>query len=95
MPMSASSPGSSIHSVTVDGLELAYLAAGLDNDGPLAVCLHGFPDSAHTWRHLLPRLSDAGYRAVAPFLRGYAPSAVPADARLSRLCRVTCPAWLS
>ena len=79
--MSANSPGSSSHSVTIDGLELAYLAAGLDNDGPLAVCLHGFPDSAHTWRHLLPRLADAGYRAVAPFLRGYAPSAVPADGR--------------
>ena len=33
--------------------------------------MHGFPDTAHTWRHLLPRLADAGYRAVAPFLRGY------------------------
>lgn len=63
---------------TVDGLELAHLEVG---DGPLAVCLHGFPDSAWTWRHLLPALADAGYRAVAPFLRGYAPSAVPADGR--------------
>jgi pimeloyl-ACP methyl ester carboxylesterase len=63
---------------TIDGgLEVAYLACG--DDGPLAVCLHGFPDSAHTWRHLLPRLADAGYRAVAPWLRGYAPTAVPAD----------------
>ncbi|MFZ1488379.1 MAG: hypothetical protein WAS51_00415, partial [Ilumatobacteraceae bacterium] len=55
--------------VTVNGVELAYLAAG---SGPLALCLHGFPDTAHTWRHLLPRLAAAGYRAVAPFLRGYA-----------------------
>lgn len=61
----------------VNGVELTYLAAG--DEGPLAVCLHGFPDTAHTWRHLLPRLAAAGYRAVAPFLRGYAPSAVPAD----------------
>ena len=45
------------------------------------ICLHGFPDSAHTWRHLLPRLADAGYRAVAPFLRGYAPTEVPTDGR--------------
>ena len=62
--------------VTVRGTELAYLEAG---EGPLALCLHGFPDTAHTWRHLLPRLADAGFRAVAPFNRGYAPSAVPTD----------------
>ena len=64
------------HTVTVRGTELAYFEAG---EGPLALCLHGFPDTAHTWRHLLPRLADAGFRAVAPFNRGYAPSAVPAD----------------
>lgn len=64
------------------GLEVAFLAADPEaGDGPLAVCLHGFPDSAHTWRHLLPALAAAGYRAVAPWLRGYAPTAVPADGR--------------
>jgi pimeloyl-ACP methyl ester carboxylesterase len=47
--------------------------------GPLAVLLHGFPDTAHTWRHLGPVLAERGYRVVAPFLRGYAPSEVPAD----------------
>lgn len=62
-----------------NGLEVAYLAAG--DTGPLAVCLHGFPDSAHTWRLLLPELAEAGFRAVAPWLRGYAPTAVPADGR--------------
>lgn len=69
------------HSIQANDLSISYFAAGLDNDGPLAICLHGFPDSAHTWRHLLPRLADAGYRAVAPFLRGYAPTEVPADGR--------------
>ncbi|HET7719156.1 MAG TPA: alpha/beta hydrolase, partial [Acidimicrobiales bacterium] len=49
------------------------------DDGPLAICLHGFPDTARTWRHLLPALADAGYRAVAPWLRGYAPTGVPTD----------------
>ena len=68
----------SLHHVDVNGVDFAYLALGA---GPLALCLHGFPDSAHTWRHLLPRLADAGYRAVAPFQRGYAPTAVPADGR--------------
>lgn len=64
------------HRVTAGDLEVAYLSSGT---GPLAVCLHGFPDTAHTWRHLLPQLAEAGYRAVAPFQRGYAPTAVPAD----------------
>lgn len=62
-----------------NGVDFAYLACG--DDGPLALCLHGFPDSAHTWRHLLPALADAGFRAVAPFQRGYAPTSVPADGR--------------
>ncbi|WP_067814445.1 alpha/beta fold hydrolase [Actinomadura kijaniata] len=65
-------------SVEAGGLEFGYLAAGPE-DGPLALCLHGFPDSAHTWRHLLPELAGAGYRAVAPFMRGYAPTRVPED----------------
>jgi pimeloyl-ACP methyl ester carboxylesterase len=63
-------------SVTANGLEFGILEAG---DGPLALCLHGFPDTAHSWRHLLPALADAGFHAVSPFLRGYAPTAVPAD----------------
>lgn len=64
--------------VTANGVDFAALSQG---DGPLALCLHGFPDSAHSWRHLIPALADAGYRAVAPFQRGYAPSSVPADGR--------------
>jgi pimeloyl-ACP methyl ester carboxylesterase len=68
------------HTVTANGLEFAYFEEG-PPDGPLALCLHGFPDSAHTWRYLLPALGDAGYRAIAPFLRGYAPTAIPTDGR--------------
>jgi pimeloyl-ACP methyl ester carboxylesterase len=64
---------------TVNDVDFTYLACG--DEGPLALCLHGFPDSAHSWRHLLPELAAAGYRAVAPFQRGYAPTAVPADGR--------------
>lgn len=62
--------------ITANGLEFAYLEMG---SGPLALCLHGFPDTPHGFRHLLPALADAGYRAVAPWMRGYAPTAVPAD----------------
>ncbi|MGH3725993.1 MAG: alpha/beta fold hydrolase [Mycobacterium sp.] len=49
-------------------------------DGPLAICLHGFPDSAHTWRLLGPKLAADGWRVVAPFTRGFWPSEIPADA---------------
>jgi pimeloyl-ACP methyl ester carboxylesterase len=64
-----------------DGTSIAYLADdGIDDrTKPLAVCAHGFPDSPQTWRHLMPRLTAAGYRVAAPFLRGYAPSGIPAD----------------
>ncbi|WP_396450877.1 alpha/beta fold hydrolase [Actinomadura sp.] len=72
--MSDITPGS----VTANGLDFGYLSAG-PADGPLALLLHGFPDSAHTWRHLMPELAAAGYRAVAPFMRGYAPTSVPQD----------------
>jgi pimeloyl-ACP methyl ester carboxylesterase len=46
---------------------------------PLVVALHGFPDTAWTWRHLGPHLAERGYRVAAPFLRGYGPSSVPSD----------------
>jgi pimeloyl-ACP methyl ester carboxylesterase len=62
--------------VRANGLQFGVLEAG---SGPLALCLHGFPDSADTWRQLLPALAGAGFRAVAPFMRGYAPTAIPAD----------------
>ncbi|MBF8193852.1 alpha/beta hydrolase [Nonomuraea sp. K274] len=65
-----------IRSVHANGVEFAYLTVG---EGPLALCLHGFPDTAHTWRHLMPALAGRGYRAVAPFMRGYAPTEIPAD----------------
>lgn len=48
-------------------------------DGPLAVALHGFPDTAWTWRRVALMLAGAGYRVAAPFLRGYAPSGIPSD----------------
>ena len=64
--------------VNANGVDFTCFTDGPE-DGPLALCLHGFPDTAHTWRHLLPSLASAGFRAVAPFMRGYAPTSVPAD----------------
>ncbi len=48
-------------------------------DGTLALCLHGFPDTRATFRHLAPTLVDLGYRVVRPAMRGYAPSSLATD----------------
>jgi pimeloyl-ACP methyl ester carboxylesterase len=49
--------------------------------GPLVLCLHGFPDQARSFRHQMPALAAAGFRVVAPYMRGYAPTSLPADGR--------------
>ena len=64
--------------VDANGLRFAYLEQGA---GPLVILLHGFPDTAHTWDRTLGELARAGYRAVAPFMRGYFPTAIPTDAK--------------
>jgi pimeloyl-ACP methyl ester carboxylesterase len=46
---------------------------------PIALCLHGFPDTAYGWRKFAPRLVESGWRVIAPFMRGYAPSSIPSD----------------
>jgi pimeloyl-ACP methyl ester carboxylesterase len=62
--------------VDVGEVALAYEELG---EGELVVLLHGFPESSHSWRHQLPALADAGYRVVAPDLRGYGESDAPTD----------------
>lgn len=59
-----------------NGLTFSYLAEG---SGPLVLLLHGFPDTAHTWDRSISELARGGFRAVAPFMRGYAPTEIPAD----------------
>lgn len=48
-------------------------------EAPIALCLHGFPDTAYGWRKFAPRLVESGWRVIAPFMRGYAPSSIPSD----------------
>ncbi|WP_153504495.1 alpha/beta fold hydrolase [Cumulibacter manganitolerans] len=62
--------------LSANGIDFACLERGT---GPLALVLHGFPDTPVSFIPLLEALADAGYRAVAPWLRGYAPTSVPAD----------------
>lgn len=62
--------------VTARGMTFHTLEEG---EGPLVLCLHGFPDSLRSFRHQLPALAAAGYRAVAPAMRGYAPTGPAPD----------------
>ena len=64
--------------VEANGVSFHYLEAG---HGPLALCLHGFADNAYTYAELLPALARAGFRGVAPFMRGYAPTSPAPDGR--------------
>src|SRR5438270_940330 len=59
---------------SVNGLQLHYVEAGA---GPAVVLLHGFPEFWYAWRHQLPALAAAGYRVIAPDMRGYDLSAKP------------------
>lgn len=56
----------------VNGLDVHILEAGYEIPArPLVLLLHGFPDLAYGWRHLMPILADAGYHVVAPDQRGF------------------------
>jgi pimeloyl-ACP methyl ester carboxylesterase len=63
-----------IREVRANGLRFAFFEEGR---GPLVLLLHGFPDTPHTWDAVRPALASAGYRAVTPFMRGYAPTDIP------------------
>jgi pimeloyl-ACP methyl ester carboxylesterase len=64
--------------VTANGIDFAYLEEG-PAEGTLALCLHGFPDHARTYEALLGELADAGFHAVAPWMRGYHPTGLAPD----------------
>jgi pimeloyl-ACP methyl ester carboxylesterase len=60
--------------IRANGQTFACLSHG---SGPQVLLLHGFPDIPTTWSHQMKALAQAGYCAVAPYLRGYPPSSVP------------------
>ena len=55
---------------------LVFTAQAL-GEGPVVICLHGFPDNAGSFRHQLPALAEAGFRAISVTLRGYERSSIP------------------
>ena len=62
----------------VNGIELDVIEAG-DPTDPAVVLCHGFPESAHSWRHQIEPLAAAGYHVLAPDQRGYGRSSAPRD----------------
>ena len=76
MPVPSTEP--EVLEVALPTVRLSCLAWG-PAGGRLVAALHGFPDTAWTWRHLGPHLAARGLRVVAPFLRGYAPTGLATD----------------
>lgn len=70
-------PETGVQKIAVNGQKLAYFEQG---EGPLVLLMHGFPDTPHSWDAVRPALAAAGFRAVTPFMRGYAPSSIPLGA---------------
>ena len=68
--------------IETNGIRLAVYEQG---DGPPVILLHGFPELAFSWRHQLPALAAAGFRAIAPDQRGYGHSDVPGSVRDYRI----------
>lgn len=62
--------------VRTNGIDMAVYEAGPKDGLPVVLC-HGFPELAYSWRHQLPALAAAGYRAIAPDQRGYGRSGRP------------------
>lgn len=62
--------------VATNGVELHVREEGA---GPLVVLCHGFPELAYSWRHQIPALTQAGYRVLAPDMRGYGGSSSPRE----------------
>lgn len=71
----------------IEGVEFRYVESNgirmrlaiMENDGPTVLMAHGWPESWYAWRHQMLALSEAGYRVVAPDMRGFGGTEAPAD----------------
>jgi epoxide hydrolase A/B len=63
--------------IPANGIEIHVAEAG---DGPLVLMCHGWPELWYSWRHQLAALAGAGFRAVAPDMRGFGQTTAPDDA---------------
>jgi pimeloyl-ACP methyl ester carboxylesterase len=67
------------YDIATNGISLHVTEQG---EGPAVLFCHGFPDTSYTWRRQMTAIASAGYRAIAPDMRGYGRSSAPADASL-------------
>src|ERR1700740_3373506 len=67
------------YDIATNGISLHVTEQG---EGPAVLFCHGFPDTSYTWRRQMKAVASAGYRAIAPDMRGYGRSSAPADATL-------------
>lgn len=71
-------PGVNFRMVETNGIKVRVAEAG-SKDQPLVVLVHGWPESWYSWRHQIPAIAAAGYRVIAPDMRGYGGSDKPAN----------------
>ena len=64
--------------IVLNNGELRF-SAFAGGEGPMVLCLHGFPDNYHSYDQQIPTLVEAGYRVVVPMMRGYEPQSQPSD----------------
>jgi pimeloyl-ACP methyl ester carboxylesterase len=81
-------PAPSVEQIDTGELSLRVTLAG-PQDGPPVVLLHGFPELAYSWRHQLPALAGAGYRVIAPDVRGHGGSDAPEPVEAYDILRLT------
>jgi pimeloyl-ACP methyl ester carboxylesterase len=74
-----SAPAVKEYDVATNGISLHVTELG---EGPAVLFCHGFPDTSYTWRRQMSAVAAAGFRAIAPDMRGYGKSSAPADATL-------------
>ncbi|MGA3132009.1 MAG: alpha/beta hydrolase [Terracidiphilus sp.] len=73
------SPPLKEYDIVTNGISLHVTEEG---EGPAVLFCHGFPDTSYTWRRQMKAIASAGYRAIAPDMRGYGRSSAPPDATL-------------
>jgi pimeloyl-ACP methyl ester carboxylesterase len=66
--------------IKTNGIDMAVYEAGPKDGLPVVMC-HGFPELAYSWRHQIPALAAAGFRAIAPDQRGYGRTSRPENVR--------------
>ena len=68
-------PGITFRFIETNGIRMRLATAG--DSGPLVIMAHGWPESWYSWRHQIQAVAEAGYRVVAPDMRGYGATDAP------------------